>query len=85
MRRLTCIVASARNANPVYSGTLEGKENIAIAAGSLDTTTGLRTIGHVWVSQAGNYYDITDDLPRFEKSHGGQLALKVNRSKGLNR
>jgi hypothetical protein len=49
-------------------------ENIAISVGSLDSTTGLRTIGHVWVSQAGEYYEIADDLPRFEKSHGGQLA-----------
>jgi hypothetical protein len=49
-------------------------DNIAISAGSLDSTTGLKTIGHVWVSQAGNYYEITDDLPRFEKSHEGQLG-----------
>ena len=48
--------------------------NIAVAAGSLDSAAGLKTIGHVWVSQAGDYYDITDDLPRFDGSHGGQLA-----------
>lgn len=47
---------------------------IAVAAGSLDSTAGLKTIGHVWVSQAGDYYEIADDLPRFEKSHGGQLV-----------
>lgn len=49
-------------------------ENIAISAGTLDSPTGLKTIGHVWVSQAGDYYEITDDLPRFEESHGGQLT-----------
>jgi hypothetical protein len=52
----------------------KGEDNIAISAGSLDSTTDLKTIGHVWVSQAGDYYEIADDLPRFEKSHGGQLA-----------
>ncbi len=49
-------------------------DNIAISASSLDSTTGLKTIGHVWVSQAGDYYEITDDLPRFEKSHEGHLT-----------
>lgn len=49
-------------------------EHIAIAAGTLDSPTGLKTIGHVWVSQAGDYYEITDDLPVFEESHGGQLG-----------
>lgn len=51
-----------------------GAENIAVSAGSLDSTEGLKTIGHVWVSQAGDYYEIADDLPRFEKSHEGKLS-----------
>ena len=51
-----------------------GAANIAVSAGSLDSTEGLKTIGHVYVSQAGDYYEIADDLPRFEKSHGGKLA-----------
>ena len=49
-------------------------DNIAISAGTLDPPTDLKTIGHVWVSQAGDYYKITDDLPRFDESHGGQLV-----------
>ena len=47
---------------------------LAVAAGSLDSPTGLRTIGHVWTSQAGDYYKITDDHPQFEKSHAGKLT-----------
>ena len=39
-----------------------GKPRISIAAGALDPPTGLRTTGHVWVSQKGDYYDITDGL-----------------------
>ncbi len=39
-----------------------GKPRISIAAGALDAPTGLVTTGHVWVSQIGDYYHITDDL-----------------------
>ena len=49
-------------------------DTIAISAGTLDSPTALKTIGHVWVSQAGDYYEITDELPRFDESHGGQLV-----------
>jgi hypothetical protein len=48
--------------------------NIAVAAGSLDAPAGLKTIGHVWVSQKAEYYDITDGLPQFEQSHAGKLS-----------
>ena len=50
-------------------------EYIAISAGTLTSPTGLKTISHVWLSQAGDYYIITDDLPRFEESHGA-ISLK---------
>ena len=39
-----------------------GKPRISIAAGAIDAPTGLATTGHVWVSQKGDYYEITDDL-----------------------
>ena len=39
-----------------------GKPRISIAAGAIDAPTGLATTGHVWVSQKGDYYKITDDL-----------------------
>ena len=39
-----------------------GKPRISIAAGALDEPTGLTTAGHVWVSQKGDYYTITDGL-----------------------
>ena len=49
-------------------------DTIAISAGTLDAPTGLKTVGHVWVSQAGDYYEITDGLPKFAESHEGQLG-----------
>ncbi len=35
---------------------------IGIAAGALDQPTGLRTSGHIFVADKGDYYDITDGL-----------------------
>lgn len=35
---------------------------VSIAAGTLDEPTGLTTIRHIFVKDAGDYYRITDDL-----------------------
>jgi hypothetical protein len=43
------------------------QERIAVAAGSLDDPIKLQTIGHVWISQISDYYQIIDDLPKYEK------------------
>ena len=42
-----------------------GEDRIAVAAGSLDEPTHVKIMGHVWVSQKGDYYEIRDDLPRY--------------------
>ena len=47
--------------------------NTSIAAGTLDGPTGLATVGHIYVADAGDYYAITDGLPRFPGSDGGSL------------
>ena len=41
--------------------------NIAIAAGSLDSPTNLKTIGHIWCSQRSDFYKIEDNLPQFDE------------------
>jgi len=51
----------------------DGKNKVAVAAGSLDDGSGLKTIGHVYVSEAGKYYEIDDELPRFEGGNSGAL------------
>ncbi|HEY7630589.1 MAG TPA: GFA family protein [Thermoleophilaceae bacterium] len=52
-----------------------GFDSISIAAGTLDSTQGLRTVSHWFVSQAGDYYDLPDDgLPRHERSGEGELG-----------
>ena len=40
---------------------------ISVAAGSLDQPTGLKTIGHVWTSQIGDWYEILDANPKFDQ------------------
>ena len=47
-----------------------GEERIAIAVGSLDEPTGLKSLGHSWVTQKGDYYEICDDLPKYVKGYG---------------
>ena len=47
-----------------------GQDRIAVAAGSLNAPTNMDTIGHVWLSQAGDYYRLNDDLVKYEKGWG---------------
>ncbi len=45
-----------------------------IIAGSLDGPTGLETIGHIFVGEKADFYEITDALPQFEASSNGELV-----------
>ena len=45
----------------------KGQPHISIAAGALDEPTRLKTIGHIWCVQKPDFYEIADDLPRFEE------------------
>jgi hypothetical protein len=45
-----------------------GRETISIAAGTLDSPTGLRVASHWYVAQAGDYYELpSDGLPHHEQ------------------
>ena len=50
-----------------------GSGRISVAAGSLDDSGKLKTIGHVFVSEAGKYYQIDDGLPQFATGNAGML------------
>ena len=41
-----------------------GRETIAVAMGAFDQPTGTKLEQHIFVADKGDYYDITDDLPR---------------------
>jgi hypothetical protein len=52
-----------------------GFGSISIAAGTLDSPTGLRIASHWFVSQASDYYQMPDDgLPRHERSGEGEIG-----------
>jgi hypothetical protein len=41
-----------------------GKNTISISAGTLEPPTGLKTVRHIYVAAAGDYYDISDNLEK---------------------
>lgn len=45
-----------------------------IIAGTLDGSSGLKTIGHIFVGEKSDFYEITDDLPQYEASSDGELV-----------
>jgi hypothetical protein len=50
-----------------------GQEFVYISAGCLDSPTGVKGAGHIWLSEAGDYYEISDDLPQAEESSHGRF------------
>ena len=46
----------------------DGAERMSIFAGTLDDPTGLQLIGHIFVADKGDYYEIADGLPQFPAS-----------------
>jgi hypothetical protein len=44
-----------------------GQQRISIAAGAFDEPSDLTQLEHIFVSDKGDYYDITDGLPQKEK------------------
>lgn len=53
-----------RNCGSSLFWQADGSARIAIAAGTLDTPTGLTTVAHINVASAGDYYTIDGDLPK---------------------
>lgn len=45
-----------------------------IVAGTLDGPTGLRTMGHIFVGEKADFYEIVDDLAQYDGSSGGELV-----------
>jgi len=43
-------------------------DTTAVMAGSLESPTGLETTAHIFTAFKGDYYDITDGLPEYERS-----------------
>ena len=44
-----------------------GSDRVSLAAGSLDGPTGLKTTEQIWVSSAGDYYELDERVPSEER------------------
>lgn len=44
------------------------EDDVGILAGSVDEPTGLELVGHIFVRDKGDYYEIADGLPQVEGS-----------------
>ncbi len=42
------------------------KDGLEVAPGSIDGDPGVRLGGHIFVADKGEYYDLSDDLPKWE-------------------
>lgn len=51
-----------------------GQNATGIVVGSLENRNKLNTIGHIFVEEKSEFYEITDDLPQFQRSSDGKLA-----------
>ncbi|WP_417687557.1 GFA family protein [Roseibium sp.] len=46
---------------------MNNESSVSIAAGCVDSPTGLKVTKHIFVADKGDYYDITDGLPQIDK------------------
>ncbi|MEZ5667125.1 MAG: GFA family protein [Alphaproteobacteria bacterium] len=54
-----------------------GRDNISVAAGTLDAPTGLETVGDIFVADKGDYYVIDGDRPSRPQGGGDALADEI--------
>lgn len=46
--------------------SMEGRDTMSVLAGNLNDTKGIEVKGHIYVSEKGDYYEITDGLPQYD-------------------
>jgi hypothetical protein len=47
--------------------TTKGTAYVSVLPGSLEHTRGITVRGHIFVAEKGDYYEISDGLPQFER------------------
>lgn len=50
----------------IYSQYDERTDQMVLRVGTLDSTGGQRPVAHIWVSDKADWYEIRDDLRRFD-------------------
>lgn len=56
------------NCGSVMFWKRNGTDLTSVMAGSFDTPSGLAGLRHIFVADKGDYYEIDDGLPQFERS-----------------
>ena len=54
----------------------DGAGRVSVTAGSLDDSGQLKVVGHIFMREAGHYYQIVDGLPQFDAGSGGAFEKK---------
>ena len=54
----------------------DGRDYVAIAAGTVDGDTGLKITGHIFCADKGDYYEIEEDGYRFSAGRPRELSEK---------
>jgi len=52
----------------------KGQNATGIVIGSLEKRNQFNPIGHIFVGEKSDFYEITDNLPQFQRSSNGKLA-----------
>jgi hypothetical protein len=72
----------SRCGSPIYSREDETPEVLRVRLGLLDGDPGRRSLCHFWVGSKAPWYEIRDDLPRFEQGveeHADEIAERLGR------
>jgi len=46
---------------------------VAIACGTLQQPSGVKLVGHIFLQDKGDYYEIKDGLPQYQQGTGGEV------------
>jgi hypothetical protein len=58
--------------SPVYARVMSDPDHTRVRLGTLDTDATAIVAAHVWVRSKPHWYEITDDLPRYEQAAPGK-------------
>ena len=73
----------SRCGSPVYSRWDADPDMLRLRLGLLEEDPGRRALAHFWVGSGAPWYEIGDELPRFERGpadHEAEVAARVGRA-----
>ena len=55
-----------------------GDDRISICMGALDHSDHMTSSGHIFVADKAGWYDLTDDLPKFDQGDDGSIRQEIH-------